>query len=266
MNEISLDQPLARGRTADVFVWDEGHVLKLFHNWFEPENIQYEQRISQAVVASGVKAPLAGDVIRVNDRSGLIYERVAGISMEQMFLRKPWKMFTYARILARLHAQMHERIFEPAIPAQKTRLENKINRANVLTAALKTKLLDALESLPEGERVCHGDFHPANVLLSEHEATVIDWIDATRGNPLADVARTSIIALGGGEALPPPHPFLKAWVQLFHSSYLNNYFALHPGGREEHHHWLPIMAGARLSENIPESEAWLVEQAHKIIT
>jgi uncharacterized protein (TIGR02172 family) len=262
--QISLDQPLARGRTADVYVWDEGHVLKLFHNWFEPENIQYEQRIAKAVVASGVKAPIVGDVIRVNDRNGLIYERVAGTSMEQMFLHKPSKFFTYAHILAGLHAQMHERIFESTIPAQKTRLQNKINRVNALPAALKTKLLEALESLPDGDRVCHGDFHPTNVLLSDHDTTVIDWIDATRGNPLADVARTSVIALGVAETLQPRNPFMQAFVKLFHSSYLKNYFALRPGGKEEYHRWLPIVAGARMSENIPELETWLMKQASKV--
>jgi len=35
---MSLDKPLARGRTADVYDWDEKHVPKLFHNWFDLED------------------------------------------------------------------------------------------------------------------------------------------------------------------------------------------------------------------------------------
>ena len=45
MKEISLDKPIAHGRTADVYDWDDGHILKLFHNWFELENIEYELKI-----------------------------------------------------------------------------------------------------------------------------------------------------------------------------------------------------------------------------
>lgn len=264
MNQISADKLLARGRTADVYAWDNGHVLKLFQPWFELENIQYEQRLARAVVASGVKAPAVGELLQVNGRNGLLYERVTGLSMETMFLRQPWKLFTYARILAGLHAQMHEKVLDQTIPAQKLRLQNKIGQAEALPDPLKTKLLSALDSLQQGDRVCHGDFHPANVLLSGREATVIDWIDATRGNPLADVARTSIIALGAAESAQTSRRLLKLVVKLFHSVYLKQYFALRPGGEKEYRRWLPIVAGARLSENIPELERWLVKQAASV--
>jgi uncharacterized protein (TIGR02172 family) len=261
MNQISADKLLARGRTADVYAWDNEHVLKLFQPWFELENIQYEQRIAQAVIASGVKAPAVGKLIQVDGRNGLLYERVTGLSMETMFLRQPWKLFTYARTLAQLHARMHEKVLDATIPAQKLRLQNKLNQAKALPNPLKTKLLHTLESLPDGDRICHGDFHPANVLLSGGTATVIDWIDATRGNPLADVARTSVIALGAAQSAQTSNLLLKLVVKIFHSAYLKHYFVLRPGGREEYRRWLPIVAGARLSEGIPDLEAWLRAQA-----
>src|SRR5574341_1608893 len=219
MREISLDKPIARGRTADVYNWDDGHILKLFHNWFELENIEYERRMAQAVRASGVKAPVVGDLIRVERRNALIYERVAGETMLTMFLRKPWMVFAYSRLLASLHAQMHECVFDANIPAQRERLHHKINHAEALSISLKTSLLNALNSLPDGNRVCHGDFHPANVLISGKDATVIDWIDASRGNPLADAARPSIIILGGAENAQVSNKFLKTFATVSHSSY-----------------------------------------------
>jgi len=102
-------------------------------------------------------------------------------------------------------------------------------------------------------------------LLSGNGATIIDWIDATRGNPLADVARTSVIALGVAASIQIRNRFLKALAKSFHSAYLKHYFALRPGGKDEYRRWLPIVAGARLSENIPELEKWLVDQAGKIM-
>ena len=265
MKEISLDKPIARGRTAAVYDWDEGHILKLFHNWFELQNIEYEFKVARAVHASGVQAPAVKELVQVQGRNGLIYERVAGESMLDLFQRRPWMGFTYAHILARLHVQMHECVFDAdGIPAQRRRLQSKINLADALSASLKTSLLSVLQSLPDGERVCHGDFHPANVLLLGNDARVIDWMDASRGNPIADVARTSVILLGAAESAQSSDLFTKGAVKIFHAIYLRHYFRLRPGGEDEYRRWLPIVAAARLSEGIAELEAWLVKQAEKI--
>ena len=264
MKNISLDAPIARGRTADVYGWDEGHILKLFHNWFPLEDVEYELKIARAVHASGVKSPAVGDMIQVEGRNGLIYERVAGESMLAMFQRRPWMVFQYARIFARLHAQMHESVFEADVPTLHGKLQYRIDHLDILSASLKSSLLDALHSQPEADRVCHGDFHPANLLISGSNANIIDWIDASRGNPLADVARTSIILRGAAENAQIPNPLLKVFVKLFHSIYLRHYFHLRPGGQEEYRRWLPIVAAARLDEGIKELEPWLLEKAGNV--
>ena len=106
MKEIPLDKPIARGRTADVYDWDSRHVLKLFHSGFEVESVEYELKTAQAVHASGVKAPAVQGLVQVQGRNGLIYERISGDSMLDMFPRKAWMVFAYSRILAQIHAQM----------------------------------------------------------------------------------------------------------------------------------------------------------------
>jgi uncharacterized protein (TIGR02172 family) len=264
MKEISLDHPIARGRTAEVYNWDEGHILKLFYEWFDFEAIEYEMKIARAVHLSGVKSPAVTELIQHQGRHGLIYERVTGDSMIKAFQRKPWNVIQYGRLLAQLHAQMHNCVFNADVLGQHLRLENKINNADALPASLKTSLLNVLQSLPEGDRVCHGDFHPDNVLLCGEDARVIDWTDASRGNPLADVARTSIILLGVAESAQSSNLFIKGAVKIFHAMYLRHYFRLRPGGEDEYHRWLPVVAGARLSEGIPELKNWLVKQAEKV--
>lgn len=264
MRHIPLDRPIARGRTADIFNWDDRHILKLFHNWFSREDIEYEHRIARAVHASGVKTPAVGDLVQVEGRSGLVYERVEGRSMLEIFQQKPWRVLQLGRMLAELHAQMHTCVFEADVPPLHKKLEFKLRRADALPTALKTALTTRLLARPDGDRVCHGDFHPANVLMNGGDVTVIDWIDASRGNPLADVARTSIITLGAVASSQIPQSVLKVFVRVFHATYLKYYFRLRPGGEEEYRRWLPIVAGARLSENIPEVEKWLVLQAGKV--
>ena len=264
MTNTPLGELIARGRTADIHAWEDGYVLKLFHNWFELEDIEYEARLARAVQASGLPVPDVGAIVQVNGRNGLVYKRVDGIPMLEVLGRKPELVFRYARRLAVLHAQLHAQGFSPEIPPQRRRLENKIRQATALPARLQSLALAALDSLPDGDRICHGDFHPANVLLTSQGEVVIDWIDASRGNPLADVARTTIITLGAANSAQISNPVMKAFVRLFHAAYLRQYFKLCPGGEAEYQRWLPIVAAARLSEEIPEVERWLIAEAQKL--
>ena len=129
---------------------------------------------------------------------------------------------------------------------------------------VRSAVLAALEGMPDGDSICHGDFHPGNVLLSDRGEVIIDWIDATRGNPLADVARTTIVAMGSADGDETSSPSLRTLVRGFHAEYIRQYFSLRSVGMAEYRQWLPIVAAARLSEDIPELEAWLVAEAQKI--
>ena len=114
--------------------------------------------------------------------------------------------------------------------------------------------------MPEGERLCHGDFHPDNVLMTDHGPVVIDWIDATLGRPLADVARSSVILLGVSAPGSRASWVEKVMVEWYHRIYLRHYFRLRPGGEDEYRAWRPIVAAARMSEGIAEIQDWLLSQ------
>ena len=250
---------LARGRTADVYAWEDGYVLKLFRK-SSLDDVNYEARIARAVHASGLAVPFAGEIVQVNAHYGLIYERVDGPAMLEVLSTRPWRLLYYARRMAEVHAEMHARSCRSELPSQRRRLESKIRQAAALPTSTQAAVLARLASMPDGERICHGDMHPGNILLTARGEVVIDWVDATCGNPLADVARTSIIMMGAASSAQITNPFMKACIRLFHAVYLRHYFNLCPGGEHEYRRWLPIVAAARLSERIPELESWLVAQ------
>ena len=258
-----FSRPIAYGRTAEIYAWQEGQVLKLFYNWFELEDIEYEARIARTIHASGLPVPAVGDIIRVNGRNGVVYQRVDGDTMWKELSRKPWSVLDYARRMAELHAEMHTRSIQADIPLQRQKLVSKIRHAEALPAHLRSKALAALETMPCGDRLCHGDFHPGNVLMTAQGEIIIDWVDASRGNPLADLARTTILALGAAETCQIQGSLRKAFVRIFHAAYIRYYFKLRPGGEDEYNRWLPIVAAARLSEKISEVEKWLIAKAEK---
>lgn len=255
-----LTKPIARGRTAEIFTWQEGWIVKLFYPWVDAETIEYEAQIAALVQCCDLPVPAVGEIVRLNGRIGLLYQRIEGLPMWPDGLRSaPWRIIRYARRMAELHVQIHHRSFASSFPLQRQRLMNKIHQAEGLPESLRAKVLAALQYLPDGDRLCHGDFHPANILVSGRGELIIDWIDATLGNPLADVARTGVLLLGAA-ACQIHGAFQKVLVRMFHSTYLRNYFSLRPGGEEEYARWLPVVAAARLSENIPEIQEWLINQ------
>ena len=273
-----LGRPIAYGRTAEVYVWYQGYVLKLFYKWYELDKIEYEARISRAIHASGLSAPAVGDIVRVNDRYGLIYQRVYGVSMFEMFQRKPWKFFHFAWRMAELQTEIHTSTIQADLPSQRNKLERNIHQAEALPDQLKLRVLSALENMPDGEQLCHGDFWPGNILMTIEGEIIIDWFHASRGNPHADLARTTNLVLGFTKTSQIRRPFLsfnstetnsfknsllQIYCRICYPAYINYYFKICPGDKDEYKRWLPIIAAARLSDNIPELEEMLIEQVER---
>jgi aminoglycoside phosphotransferase (APT) family kinase protein len=231
-------------------------VLKLFYNWFDTSSIEYEARIARAIHASGLSVPAVDGLVSVDGRRGLVYQRIDGGNMLEILWCKPWRASCYARMMADLHVEMHGKSAPADLPSQKQRLARNINRAEGLPGDIRSRALAALESMPDGDRLCHGDFHPGNILMTAGGGIVIDWIDATSGRPMADLARTTVIATGA-VARQIDSALQRLVVRVLHSSYLRRYFRLRPDGEDEYRRWLPLVAAARVAEGIPELRGWL---------
>ena len=254
-----LTHPIATGRTAEIYAWEPGTVLKLFRAEFPQGDADYEAKVGRAVGALGIPAPAVIDVVERDGRRGIVYQRVEGRSMLQTLSKQPWRLFELARTLADLHAAMH-RQSAPSLPAYRSRLERDIRSAPALPDDLRTKALASLESLPEMDRVCHADFHPDNIILTSSGPVVIDWMTASAGSPWTDVARTWLL-LTIGEPLEgtPMRWMIQAVRGAFCRAYMSRYLAHNPDSDQQIAAWLPVIAAARLNEGIREEETVLLE-------
>ena len=211
-----LGQLVGAGRTAEVFELPDGRVLKLFHAWVPREWIEVDLRASTLVQLAGLPVPACYGRRDVGERTGIVLDRIDGRPMTSRMRRQPWHIPGEARRLARLQHAIAG-VQAVGLPSGRERLEGLIRSAPDVPRDLRAAALAALEGLPDGAALCHGDLHPDNVLLDEHadHAVVIDWMTATRGVAAADVARTILLMQVG--TLPPGRRLDMTMVALARS-------------------------------------------------
>ncbi len=238
---------VGKGFTAQVYAWGDGRVLKLFESWRPTAKAEKEFAISRAVHAAGLPVPAVHELVEVEGRRGIVFERVDGRSMFEQVVARPWRLFAAARQLAELHARLHAVKAPAELPTLREQIAGWIDGAAELSGAEKEELRRCLATLPDGDALCHGDFHPANILFSARRPMIIDWSSATRGHALGDVARTS--HLFEVAELPEESPRHILWLfkvarAAVHKTYLKHYFRLRPAKPGELEAWRPVQKAA----------------------
>jgi Ser/Thr protein kinase RdoA (MazF antagonist) len=258
----NVGQLLARGRTAEIYAWGDGQVLKLFVPGTADEAIEQEEQSGRIVYAARLSVPAVGGRISVDGRPGLLYQRIDGPILTSLLTRQPWQLMKYGQLMAQLHVDIHDQT-ATALPSQHERLHRQIEAAPRLSPRARDfalRSLDVLRASSAGDSICHGDFHPYNIVMAAHQV-VIDWNDATHGNPLADVART--VYLLREAMLPVGVPagtriVLGSLRNMLCEIYLREYIRVRGASRAQIEAWSVPIRAARMSEGIGEEEERLV--------
>ena len=182
---------LASGRDGDIFEYGPGLVLRRAKGG---RVIEREARIMEYAAAHGYPVPQVHDVRA--DGTEIVMERLDGPLMMNAMASRPWTMAKHARLLADLHDQLH--------------------------------LIAAPEWLPQlgtgADRLVHLDLHPLNVVMTARGPVVIDWTNASGGDPLLDVALTYVLLTCPRAPLPVVarallDPFRRVIGRLFTARY-----------------------------------------------
>ena len=249
-------EPLGQGRTAEVFLFRDRFVIKVFRPNFPKQAIDNEYLVCRSI-GLAVDIPKAHQRLIVAGRDAIIFDFIKGDSGFRHLIRNPWSIEGFAQEFAAIHAKIHSTSVPDEVPELKSILVRNINLHDHLTSETKTEIIRYLDRLPGGNKLCHGDFHPENILMSKGKPFVLDWMTATRGNPLADVARTSVLLKWAelGPGTPSMlKPLLSGIRRKFHRHYLGEYLRLTGASQDAVEEWeLPVLA-ARLMEWLPESE------------
>ncbi len=239
---------LAEGRTAQVFAYGDGRVLKLDRpewNGLAP----FEGEVLAQLAEAGLPVARPHGSVTVEGRSGIVLDRVDGGTLTQHLRAAPAGQLEglaerFVELQLRLHAVTMPGL-SPLVPRLRVELTSSI-----ADEALRTDLLALLDRLDDGALgVCHYDLSPDNVLMGPDGWVVIDWITAAAGPAPADLART--LVMWGRKTRRPLVTFLRAVRRLGAARHGLDDVALDG--------WVRVVAGARLGEGFEGDEAaWLL--------
>lgn len=247
---------IAQGRTAEVYEYGPNEVLKLYVSGFSEQAIREEWEASCAAADCEIPVPRALKRVSEQGRHGIVFERADGETLLDQLVRGQVETAPCGRKLASLHWKIHQWPTVGLLRPQQELWRSHIVQARELEEREKKRILHDLDRLPGDNRICHGDFHPANVLLGEQD-WILDWMTGSSGHPAGDVARTVILLLYAELPEQTPAPVLRVMKekrQALTAVYLQHYLELSGLEESDLQRWyLPVMA-ARLAEWVPDEE------------
>ena len=179
---------IGEGSTATVYEWQEGTVLKLFVEGYPRSSIEREFLNAKAINDQNFVKPKVYELINYEEQFGIIYDKVEGETLLDWVLRTG-DLYTCAKYMAKLHKTIvNNRVSN--IPDYKQFLKSNVLNATSANLIEQNRVLKILNKLNDGDTLCHGDFHPGNILLSNGLTMVIDFMNVCHGDPLYDIART----------------------------------------------------------------------------
>jgi aminoglycoside phosphotransferase (APT) family kinase protein len=144
---------IAEGRDSEIFEHGPDRVLRRSR---DGRSLVPEAEIMRYVRSHGYPCPEVHDA----GDGFLVMDRLGGSTLMDVVGGPPFPLRRSGHLLADLHQRLHQ---IPAPPG----------------------LADA--PLP-GDRVVHRDLHPLNVMMTPDGPVVIDWANASSGDPAFDVA------------------------------------------------------------------------------
>ena len=240
-----LGKMIGQGMCSEVFLWEDSKVCKLFRKTIPTLDFETEYSATIAAKLAGIPVPAVYGMVQIEDRFGIIFDRIEGKNFEVETYLRLWKLKELITAFAEHQNHFHQLSAPANLKSQYALLEKWLSLESPLPKVLRDAALKKLGQLPEGRQLCHGDYHSSQVILAKEGPIIIDWQTANSGHPLSDVAATEIVLF-----VPVVPSFFFQPTFLFckkRSAIYRNFFQNQPGyNKEEYKIRLFIAAAARI--------------------
>ena len=227
---MKLDNVIAKRNNKTIYR-DGDKCIKVFNQDFSKADVLNEALNQARIESTKLNIPKVLEVSMIDGKWAIVSEYIEGKTLAQIMEENPEKKDEYLALLVDLQLEMHSKTC-----AHLNKLKDKMNRKiseSSLDATTRYELHTRLEGMPKHNKVCHGDFNPSNIIITENGTPyIIDWSHATQGNASADAARTYLLFWLKGDT-----DGAKKYLELFcHKSNT---------ARQYVQKWMPIVAASQ---------------------
>ena len=226
---------------------DGDKTVKVFDKEYSKADVLNEALNQARIEETGLNIPKLLGVNMIDGKWAIVNEYIEGKTLAQLMEENPEKKDEYIELLVDVQMEVHSKK-SPLL----TKLKDKMNRKislSTLDATTRYELHTRLEGMPKHNKVCHGDFNPSNIIITEDgTAYILDWSHATQGNASADVARTYLLfCLNGDEAGA--------------EKYLGTFCKKSDTAKQYVQKWMPIVAASQSVKGNEEEREFLLKWA-----
>ncbi len=227
---MKLDKIIAV-RTGKTIYKDENRAVKVFDSDYSKADILNEALNQARIEETGLNIPKILGVNMIDGKWAIVSEFIKGKTMAQLIEENPDKFDEYLEQFVDIQMSIHE-MKAPLLTKLKDKMNRKISQADI-DATTRYELHTRLEGMPKHNKVCHGDFNPSNIIITDEGVPyILDWSHATQGNASADVARTYLLFWLDGNI-----EGAKKYMELFCKK--------SDTARQYIEKWLPIVAASQ---------------------
>ena len=230
-------------RPNKVIYRDGDKSIKVFDAEYSKADVLNEALNQARVEETGLAMPKVLEVTKVDGKWAIISEFVVGTTLSELMKKNPDKIDEYLELFVDLQMKVHTKTC-PMLNKLKDKMNRKISQADI-PETTRYELHTRLEGMPKHKKVCHGDFNPSNIVITESGMPyIIDWAHATQGNASADIARTYLL-------------FCLEGKRELADQYLDLFCAKSKTEKKYVQKWMPIVAASQSVKGNPEERDFL---------
>ena len=188
---MKLDRVIAVRNNKTIYR-DGDKCVKVFDTDYSKADVLNEALNQARIEETGLNIPKVREVTMIDGKWAIVSDYIKGKTLQQLMDEDGENKDKYIEMLVDLQLEVHSKV-SPLLGKLKDKMNRKICQSD-LDATTRYDLHTRLEAMPKHNKVCHGDFNPSNVIITDEGKQYIhDWANATQGNASADVARTYLL-------------------------------------------------------------------------
>ena len=221
---------------------DSDRCLKVYNEGCSKAIVLNEALNQARLEETAVNVPKVLEVTMIDGKWALVSEYIKGKTLAQMIKEEPERKKEFISMLVDLQLETQSAVC-PWLMSLKEKMVRSICQTS-LVATMRYDLHMRLEAMHRDNKVCHCDFEPSNIIISDGgKPYIVDWSHAAQGDPSADAARSYLRLYLEGDTEGA-------------ECYLDIYCEKSGKPKEQIKKWIPLVAAAQsIRGNAAEREA-----------